>query len=111
MVAPGLRCGTRIGIGAEMQREPITPVAVSESPVEKSREFREIREKNPPEPRRLLVRHIFNSHKHFDADELVRDLHDAGHQISRSTVYRTLRLLVEAGVAPGLRPHTRRGLG
>ena len=73
-----------------MQRDQLTPVAVSESPVEKFREFLEIRGEKLTEPRRVLVRHIFNSHKHFDADELVRDLHDAGHQVSRSTVYRTL---------------------
>jgi len=52
---------------------------------------------------RVLVRHIFNAHKHFDADELVRDLFAAGHQVSRSTVYRTLRLLVEAGLLRELR--------
>ena len=51
----------------------------------------------------MLVGHIFNSHKHFDADELVRDLHDAGHRVSRATVYRTLRLLVEAGLLRELR--------
>ena len=73
-------------------------VVVSESPVEKFREFLEIRGEKLTEPRRVLVRHIFNSHKHFDADELVRDLHDAGHHVSRSTVYRTLRLFVEAGL-------------
>src|SRR5271155_1002113 len=103
MVAPGSRSGARIGIGAEMQREPISSVAVSESPVEKSREFLKIRGEKLTEPRRVLVRHIFNSHKHFDADELVRDLHDAGHHVSRSTVYRTLRLLVDAGLIRELR--------
>ena len=93
----------RIGIGAEMERDQLTTVIVSESPVEKFREFLEIRGEKLTEPRRVLVRHIFNSHKHFDADELVRDLHDAGHQVSRSTVYRTLRLLVEAGLLRELR--------
>jgi Fur family ferric uptake transcriptional regulator len=97
------RGAARIGIGAEMQREPITTVAISESPVEKFREFLEIRGEKLTEPRRVLVRHIFNSHKHFDADELVRDLHDAGHHVSRSTGYRTLRLLVEAGLLRELR--------
>ena len=46
----------------------------------------------------ILVRHIFDSHKHFDADELVADLPGAGRRVSRATVYRTLRLLVEAGL-------------
>ena len=53
--------------------------------------------------RRILVRHIFDTHKHFDADELVADLHDAGRRVSRATVYRTLRLLVEAGLLRELR--------
>ena len=87
----------------EAQREPLIPMTVSDSPVEKFREFLEIRGDKLTAPRRVLVRHIFNSHKHFDADELVRDLHDAGHQVSRSTVYRTLRLLVEAGLLRELR--------
>jgi Fur family ferric uptake transcriptional regulator len=90
-------------IGAEMERDQLTTVMVSESPVEKFREFLEIRGEKLTEPRRVLVRHIFKSRKHFDADELVRDLHDASHHVSRSTVYRTLRLLVEAGLLRELR--------
>jgi Fur family ferric uptake transcriptional regulator len=83
--------------------DQLTPLAVSDSPVEKFREFLEIRGEKLTERRRTLVAHIFNSHKHFDADELVRDLHDAGHRVSRATVYRTLRLLVEAGLLRELR--------
>ena len=82
---------------------PLGPVLVSESPEEKFREFLEIRGEKLTEPRRVLVRHIFDSHKHFDADELVADLRTAGRQVSRSTVYRTLRLLVEAGLLRELR--------
>ncbi len=80
-----------------------TPALGVDTPVEKFREFLEIRGDKLTEPRRVLVRHIFNTHKHFDADELVRDLHDAGHSVSRSTVYRTLRLLVDAGLLRELR--------
>jgi Fur family ferric uptake transcriptional regulator len=75
----------------------------SERPEAKFREFLEIRGEKLTEPRRILVRHIFDSHKHFDADELVADLRAAGRQVSRSTVYRTLRLLVEAGLLRELR--------
>jgi Fur family transcriptional regulator, ferric uptake regulator len=82
---------------------PLGPILVSESPEDKFREFLEIRGEKLTAPRRVLVRHIFDSHKHFDADELVRDLHDAGHNVSRATVYRTLRLLVEAGLLRELR--------
>jgi Fur family ferric uptake transcriptional regulator len=76
----------------------LTPLAVSASPEEKFREYLEIRGEKLTEPRRLLVRHIFASHKHFDADELVADLRQAGVKVSRSTVYRTLPLLVDAGL-------------
>jgi Fur family ferric uptake transcriptional regulator len=82
---------------------PLSPISMAESPEEKFREFLEIRGEKLTEPRRVLVRHIFDSHKHFDADELVRDLHDAHRAVSRSTVYRTLRLLVEAGMLRELR--------
>jgi Fur family ferric uptake transcriptional regulator len=74
-----------------------------ERPEEKFREFLEIRRDKLTGPRRIIVRHIFDSHKHFDADELVADLRAAGQQVSRATVYRTLRLLVEAGLLRELR--------
>ncbi len=76
----------------------LQPISVAETPEEKFREFLEIRGEKLTEPRRLLVRHIFSTHKHFDADELVGDLRMAGQKVSRSTVYRTLPLLVEAGL-------------
>ncbi|MDX2035762.1 MAG: Fur family transcriptional regulator [Isosphaeraceae bacterium] len=81
----------------------LPPVSISESPEEKFREYLEIRGEKLTDPRRLLVRHIFDSHKHFDADELVADLHQAGRKVSRATVYRTLRLLVGAGLLRELR--------
>lgn len=82
---------------------PIGPIAVSELPEEKFREFLEIRGEKLTEPRRILIRHIFATHKHFDADELVSDLQAAGRRVSRATVYRTLRLLVEANLLRELR--------
>ncbi len=82
---------------------PLGPIAVSGSPEEKFREFLEIRAEKLTEARRILVRHIFDNHKHFDADELVADLQGAGRRVSRATVYRTLRLLVEAGLLRELR--------
>lgn len=82
---------------------PLGPLTVNELPEEKFREFLEIRGEKLTEPRRVLVRHIFDTHKHFDADELVADLQQAGRRVSRATVYRTLRLLVEAGLLRELR--------
>ncbi len=94
---------TEDSVVVEAQRDQLVPLTVSGSPVEKFREFLEIRGEKLTERRRVLVDHIFHSHKHFDADELVRDLHDAGQTVSRATVYRTLRLLVEAGLLRELR--------
>ena len=50
------------------------------------------------QPQRELVEHIFARHKHFDAGELIEDLKAAGASVSRATVYRTLKLLVDAGL-------------
>lgn len=82
---------------------PLSPTVAPQAPEDKFREFLEIRGDKLTEPRRVLVRHIFATHKHFDADELVADLRTAGLQVSRSTVYRTLKLLVEAGLLRELR--------
>jgi Fur family transcriptional regulator, ferric uptake regulator len=82
---------------------PLGPLAEQATAEDKFREFLEIRGEKLTEPRRILVRHIFDSHKHFDADELVADLRVAGRQVSRATVYRTLHLLVEAGLLRELR--------
>ena len=82
---------------------PLAPIAVTNSPEDKFREFLEIRGEKLTEPRRVLIRHIFATHKHFDADELVNELQNAGSRVSRATVYRTLRLLVDAGLLRELR--------
>ena len=83
---------------ADSDSGPLGPLIVSDRPEDKFGEFLAIRGEKLTEPRRVLIRHIFDSHKHFDADELVAELHNAGRRVSRSTVYRTLRLLVEAGL-------------
>ena len=82
---------------------PLAPTVELATAEVKFREFLEIRGEKLTEPRRVLVRHVFDSHKHFDADELVADLRAASRQVSRATVYRTLRLLVEAGLLRELR--------
>lgn len=76
---------------------------VDEPSLQRFREFLEIRGEKLTEPRKVLVRHVFASHKHFDADELVAELQQGGRRVSRATVYRTLRLLVEAGLLRELR--------
>lgn len=45
-----------------------------------------------------LVREIFSTHYHFEADELLFKMKQKGLKISRATVYRTLELLVKSGL-------------
>jgi Fur family transcriptional regulator, ferric uptake regulator len=48
--------------------------------------------------RTALVRHIFSTHYHFEADELLFKMKEQNVKISRATVYRTLELLVKSGL-------------
>lgn len=48
--------------------------------------------------RTALVREIFSTHYHFEADELLFKMKEKGVKISRATVYRTLELLVKSGL-------------
>jgi Fur family ferric uptake transcriptional regulator len=48
--------------------------------------------------REALVREIFGTHYHFEADELLFKMKEKGLKISRATVYRTLELLVKSGL-------------
>jgi len=50
------------------------------------------------EERRSLVEAVFAEEHHFDADELHMNQKGQGRDISRATVYRTLDLLVQAGL-------------
>lgn len=75
-------------------------VQVSQSPLEKFREFLATRSKPQrfTKPQHDLVEFIFAKHNHFDADELIDNLKAAKLVISRATVYRTLSKLVDAGL-------------
>jgi Fur family transcriptional regulator, ferric uptake regulator len=48
--------------------------------------------------RSALVREIFATHYHFEADELLGKMKDKNVKISRATVYRTLELLVKSNM-------------
>jgi Fur family ferric uptake transcriptional regulator len=48
--------------------------------------------------RSALVREIFSTHYHFEADELLFRMKEKNLKISRATVYRTLELLVKSGM-------------
>ncbi|HEX7706727.1 MAG TPA: transcriptional repressor [Thermoanaerobaculia bacterium] len=48
--------------------------------------------------RESLLREIFATHYHFEADELLGKLKEKGIKTSRATIYRTLDLLVRSGL-------------
>ena len=73
---------------------------MTQSPLEKFREYLASR----ATPQRFtgqqkdLVEFVFSQHSHFDTDQLVKDMTEAGLGVSRATVYRTLAKLVDAGI-------------
>jgi Fur family ferric uptake transcriptional regulator len=79
-------------------------VEVSQSPEEKFREFLSSRPRQQrfTGQQRDMVRYIFSKHNHFDADTLIDEMKGAGFHVSRATVYRTLKKLVEAGLLRGI---------
>jgi len=48
--------------------------------------------------RTALLREIFSTHYHFEADELLFKMKEKSVKISRATIYRTLELLVKSGL-------------
>ena len=68
--------------------------------MERFEEYLQSRGKRVTQQRRLLVDHVFARHQHFDADDLIDELNrlQGARRVSRPTVYRTLRELVEAGL-------------
>jgi len=81
----------------------LTPIHVAEPAEEKFAEYLELRGLRQTRERRDLVRHIFSYHDHFTADTLEADVRQKKIGVSRPTIYRTLALLVEAGMLRKLR--------
>src|SRR5579862_2967259 len=75
-------------------------VEVSQSPESKFREYLASRPRAQrfTEQQRDMVRYIFAQHNHFDAEQLIDDMKQAGFRVSRATVYRSLAKLVDAGL-------------
>ena len=73
---------------------------VSLTPMERFEEFLQSKGKRITQQRRILLDHVFKRHEHFDAEDLIDELSrtDSGQRVSRPTVYRTLRELVDAGL-------------
>lgn len=61
----------------------------------------ELRERELPftHQREAVARVLFETVRHMSADEVAEELRDRGEQIGKATVYRTLALLVELGLA------------
>lgn len=71
------------------------------SPVGKFREFLTTKKMRLTPEREAIVEAVYSTHDHFDAEQWVGSLsrrQGQTSQASRSTVYRTLNLLVEAGL-------------
>jgi Fur family ferric uptake transcriptional regulator len=75
-------------------------VTVSQSPEDKFREYlaSRTRAQRYTGQQRDLVRFIFSQHSHFDAEQLIDAMKQAGMRVSRATTYRTLSKLVDAGL-------------
>lgn len=71
-------------------------VEVSVSPAEKFKEFLLTKGLRMTRERATVLEEVFATHEHFEAEQLVQRL--AEQRISRSTGYRTVKLLEEAGL-------------
>ncbi|MCA8987732.1 MAG: transcriptional repressor [Planctomycetaceae bacterium] len=74
-------------------------VRISTSPKEKFREYLATQNMRLTPEREIIVDEVFESHEHFDAEELSDRLKGGGKKrVSRSTVYRTLESMESAGL-------------
>ncbi len=48
--------------------------------------------------RSIILDYIFLTHDHFNADNLIYEIQNINYEVSRATVYRTIPLLLEAGL-------------
>lgn len=69
-----------------------------QSEVDRFRDFLEEHGQKLTSEREALVREIFATHYHFEADELLFRMKQKGVKISRATIYRALDLLVKSGM-------------
>ena len=74
----------------------LEPLGTSISPSEKFREFLSSTGQRMTREREIIVEEIYSSHEHFDAEQLIGRLSQK--HVSRSSGYRTLALLEEAGL-------------
>ncbi len=75
-------------------------VTVAVSPAEKYREYLATKGLRLTRERIIIIEEVFASHEHFDAEQLIGRLAQRtdGTRVSRSTIYRSLLQLEEAGL-------------
>lgn len=78
----------------------LSTIEVAISPVDKFREYLATKGMRLTQERQIIVEEVFASHEHFDADLLIDRLssRESNRRVSRSTVYRALSSLEEAGL-------------
>ena len=69
-------------------------------PLERYREFLATKKQRLTRERSIIVEEVFAQHEHFDAEQLIQRLAQRkdSRRVSRSTIYRSLLLLEEAGL-------------
>ncbi len=70
-------------------------INVAVTPVEKLREYLATKGQRLTAEREKIVEEVFATHEHFDAEDLIDRLN---RKVSRSTIYRCLAKLEEAGL-------------
>ncbi len=48
--------------------------------------------------RALILNSVLDKQEVFEADQLLEEMHGAGHEVSKATIYRTIKHLVEARI-------------
>lgn len=83
-----------------MSELDLEPVDVAVTPAEKYREFLATKGSRMTRERMIVVDEVFSSHEHFEAEQLVQRLarRNDGKRVSRSTIYRRLKELEDAGL-------------
>lgn len=78
----------------------LSSLDVAVSPADKFREFLSTKGRRLTREKSFIVDEVFDSHEHFDAGQLIERVttRTDGRSASRSTVYRTLSDLEEAGL-------------
>jgi Fur family ferric uptake transcriptional regulator len=82
--------------GAEVEQTPAIPVFVPLCAV--FRRFLKSRDLKYTQERADILDAIIARDGAFEAEELLLDLRSRGHDVSKATVYRTIRLLLDAGI-------------